>query len=211
MLENHWLELHNCNIVDNTFRDEHESVWTELMNGLLLELCQRYDKKLLEHLVDYVRTEAAFKQCQSAVFHWTDIPLLKFYNRKNRFDVEVIHAVFPPSAIYSLIHWKILALLIKGTEDVENIISYENKVSLYQCNIQSVIMVTNSHFRLDKLNRQKAQFSGLPIYKWNDGESVYQIRHLVANYVFPRRWPAREEMEEIRKDRRIRTINNIHG
>ncbi|CAC5407141.1 tatD [Mytilus coruscus] len=160
MLENHCLELHNCNIADNTFKEEQQSVWTELMNGLLLELCQRYDKKTLDHLVDYVRTEAVFEQCQSAVFHWTDIPLLKFYNKKNRFDVEAI-------------------------------------------------MVTDSHFHLDKI-KQQARFSGLSIYKWNDGESVYQIRHLVANCAFPRRWPAREEMEEIRKDRRIRTTAGIH-
>ncbi|VDI07414.1 Hypothetical predicted protein [Mytilus galloprovincialis] len=204
MLENHCLELHNCNIADNIFKEEYQSVWTELMNGLLLELCQRYDKKTLDHLVEYVRTEAVFKQCQSAVFHWTDIPLLNFYNKKNRFDVEVIHAVFPPSAIYSLVHWKILALLLKGTEDAENLITFEKEISLYQCSIQKAIMVTDSHFHLDKM-KQQARFSGLPIYKWKDGESVYQIRHLIANYAFPRRWPTIEEMGEIRRDRRIRS------
>ncbi|CAG2249195.1 tatD [Mytilus edulis] len=209
MLENHCLELHNCNIADNIFKEEYQSVWTELMNGLLLELCQRYDKKTLDHLVEYVRTEAVFKQCQSAVFHWTDIPLLNFYNKKNRFDVEVIHAVFPPSAIYSLVHWKILALLLKGTEDAENLITFEKEISLYQCSIQKAIMVTDSHFHLDKM-KQQARFSGLPIYKWKDGESVYQIRHLVANYAFPRRWPTIEEMGEIRRDRRIRSTAGIH-
>ena len=68
LLENHCLELHNCNIADNIFKEEHQSVWAELMNGLLLELCQRYDKKTLDHLVDYVQTEAVFKQCLSVVF-----------------------------------------------------------------------------------------------------------------------------------------------
>ncbi|CAG2233876.1 unnamed protein product [Mytilus edulis] len=177
MLENHCLELHNCNIADNIFKEEYQSVWTELMNGLLLELCQRYDKKTLDHLVE--------------------------------FDVEVIHAVFPPSAIYSLVHWKILALLLKGTEDAENLITFEKEISLYQCSIQKAIMVTDSHFHLDKM-KQQARFSGLPIYKWKDGESVYQIRHLIANYAFPRRWPTIEEMGEIRRDRRIRSTAGIH-
>ncbi|CAC5407091.1 tatD [Mytilus coruscus] len=83
-LENHCIELHNCNIADNIFKEENQSVWTELMNGVLLELCQRYKKTTLDHMVDYERAEAVFKQCQSAVFHWRDIPLLNFYNKKNR-------------------------------------------------------------------------------------------------------------------------------
>ena len=38
--------------------------------------------------------------------------------------MEVTHAVFPPSAKYSLVHWKILAFLLKGTENAENLIKY---------------------------------------------------------------------------------------
>ena len=70
-------------------------------------------------------------------------------------------------------------------------------------------MVTDSHFHLDK-PKQQATFSVLLIYKWNDGESVYHIRHLVANYAFPRRWLTIEEMEEIRMDRQIRITAGIN-
>lgn len=62
---------------------------------------------------------------------------------------------------------------------------------------------------MEKL-KQKARISGLPIYKWNDGGSVYQIRHIVANYAFQRRWLSRIGMDEIRKDIRIRTTAGIH-
>lgn len=83
-----------------------------------------------------------------------------------------------------------MAFLLKETEDVENFVSYENKITLKQCKL---------HCHLEKF-KQKARFSGLPIFKWNDGESVYQMRHLAANCTFARRWPAREEMEKIRKN-----------
>lgn len=62
---------------------------------------------------------------------------------------------------------------------------------------------------MEKL-KLKARISGLPIYKWNDGGSVYQIRHIVANYAFQRRWLSRIGMDEIRKDIRIRTTAGIH-
>ena len=204
MLENHCLELHNCHIADNIFKEEYQTLWAELM-----ELCQHYDRKTLDHMVDYVRTEAVFEQCQSTVFHLTDIPLLNFYNKKNRFDVEVIHAVFPPSAIYSLVHWKILAFLLKGTEDAKKkLITYERKISFYQCSVQRVIMVTDSH--LFGQDETTSQIFWLTDLKWKDGGSVYQIRHPVANYAFPRRWSTIEEMEAIRNDRRIRTTAGIH-
>ncbi|CAC5386086.1 tatD [Mytilus coruscus] len=137
------LTIH-CNDYHNSeqthgYKDEFLVDWVEMMNGLLIELCRQFKVSTLDKLVTFARDMSTLKQCSKASFHQTDLPFLQNFNKINHFHSSSAHTVFPPTYIYSLLHWKILALLIKSSEDSENLLSYSCKMSMQNQ------FISNSH------------------------------------------------------------------
>ena len=73
----------------------------------------------------------------------------------------------------------------------------------------TVVNIIDSHFHLDMLSR-KFKTNSLPIYSWDWNDRQYQIKHLVANYCFPRNWPGSSVRSTIREDDRIWLTFGIH-
>jgi hypothetical protein len=159
------------------------------MSGLLLELCRQIKQTTLEKLSEFVRESPVFYQCRNTFFHPTDIAFINQFNRLNKFDVDVIHAAYPPVDVYSLLHFKRVALLINTSENSESLHSFNNRVKLYNITSFSPSIVIDAHLHWDKFAIQ-ARFSGLPSYTWKSGIKCrnFSIQLLIANFVFPSRW-----------------------
>lgn len=123
--------------------------------------------------------------------------------------MELSHKVFPPSGIHSLLHWKILALLICKTESTENITSYEKEHNLFPVHsVIKMVRFVDSHFHLDMYSKE-TRYSGLPSMTWEEDENV-ELQFLVSNYCFPHNWPSSNQRQEIRKDPRLHITFGIH-
>ncbi|CAC5419024.1 tatD [Mytilus coruscus] len=106
--------------------------------------------------------------------------------------------------------FKILALLIKSSEDSENLLSYSCKMSLCKISSYPIHTVIDTHFHWDKFFLQ-ARFSGLPSYIWEEqGNEKFQIRKLISNFVFPSRWRACLDGDLLSKDKRILHTIGVH-
>jgi len=104
------------------------------MNGLLLEIANQLGITTLS-LTSYIIKDPDFINCRGSVHHWTDIPLIKMFNEKNRYpSIDISHTVYPPEHLHSALHWKVLSLLIQKTESAENLISYEEQNNLNPVN-----------------------------------------------------------------------------
>ncbi|CAC5415383.1 unnamed protein product [Mytilus coruscus] len=192
------------------YKDEFLVDWVEMMNGLLIELSRQFKVSTLDKLVTFARDMSTLKQCSKASFHQTDLPFLQNFNKINHFHSSSAHTVFPPTYIYSLLHWKILALLIKSSEYSKNLLSYSCKMSLCKISSYPIHTVIDTHFHWDKFFLQ-ARFSGLPSYIWEEqGNEKFQIRKLISNFVFPSRWRACLEGDLLSKDKRILHTIGIH-
>ncbi|XP_063436457.1 uncharacterized metal-dependent hydrolase HI_0454-like [Mytilus trossulus] len=205
----------HCNDYHNSeqthgYKEEFLVDWVELMNGLLIELCRQFAVSTLDKLVTFAREMSTLEQCDKATFHQTDLPFLLNFNRINHFHSSSAYTVFPPSNIHSLLHWKVLALLIKSSEDSENLLSYNCKLSLCKITSHPIHTVIDTHFHWDKFFLQ-ARFSGLPSYIWEEQDNEkFQIRKLISNFVFPSRWTACLDGDLLREDKRILHTIGIH-
>jgi hypothetical protein len=197
------IELHR-------YRESSLPEWVELMSGLLLELCRQIKQITLEKLSEFVSESPFFYQCRNTFFHPTDIAFINQFNRLNKFDVDVLHAVHPPVDVYSLLHWKLLALLIKTSENSESLHSFNNKVKLYSITSFTPSIVIDAHFHWDKFVIQ-ARFSGLPSYTWKSGIKCrnFSIQLLIAHFVFPSRWSTLD-YSQLKNDSRIKITIGIH-
>ncbi|VDI19468.1 Hypothetical predicted protein [Mytilus galloprovincialis] len=156
------------------------------------------------------REMSTLKQCDKASFHQTDLPFLLNFNRINHFHSSSAYTVFPPTYIHSILHWKVLALLIKSSEDSENLLSYNCKLSLCKITSHPIHTVIDTHFHWDKFFLQ-ARFSGLPSYIWKEQDNEkFQIRKLISNFVFPSRWTACLDGDLLKEDKRILHTIGIH-
>lgn len=185
----HIEDMHNSDTELHRYRESSLPEWVELMSGLLLELCRQIEQTTLEKLSEFVRESPVFYQCRNTFFHPTDIAFINQFNRLNKFDVDVIHAAYPPADVYSLLHCKRLALLINTSENSESLHSFNNRVKLYNITSFSPSIVIDAHLHWDKFAIQ-ARFSGLPSYTWKSGIKCrnFSIQLLIANFVFPSRW-----------------------
>ena len=156
------------------------------MSGLLIELCKQHHISMLDHRVQCVKDTADFNCCAKAFFQHIDFDFLVQFNSLNRFVVsEINNSVFPPTNIYSLLHWKILALLIRLSDDSEILLSYHQPLKLRNITYQSTKNVIDAHFHLDKLFMQD-RFPVLPSYKWehySDNHVQFNLSMLIVNFV----------------------------
>ncbi|CAC5398171.1 unnamed protein product [Mytilus coruscus] len=169
LVQVHMINTHSSREEPHTFDIlKHGNKWIYLINGLLDEICKRVSVKF-ECLVKFVQEHRDFSICSDGVHHWSDIPLLKLFNEVNRYKPShLIHSAFPPTDPHSLLHWKILALLISHTESGENLITFEKELELhpFQRRKQSIPLV-DSHFHLD-LYLKETRHSGLPSLTWEE-------------------------------------------
>ena len=86
--------------------------------------------KSLNEMLEFVSRDKRFRKCGNAFFHPSDIDLIKEFNHINNLKTDVLHRSYPPLHIYSLLHWKTLALLLEITGDVENMEEYESEQPL---------------------------------------------------------------------------------
>lgn len=209
MLQVHIIERHNSESEGHCYGEQYGNIWVERMNGLLLELCQQYNRTTLDQLRDHVNTDVRFKICNQAFFHSTDMKFVKLFNLQNHYDVQLVHSVYPPTHISSLLHWKILSMLIFQTGNSENLIHFDKQELLYKCTNIKEIQVSDAHLHMDIICKT-ARSSGLPQYKWEDSDQTFKVAYLITNFAFPNKWPSTNRREEIRKDERIRMTIGIH-
>lgn len=89
---------------------------------------------------------------------------------------------------YTLLHWKILALLIRLSDDSENLL-YHQPLKLYNITYQNTKNVIDAHFHRDQLFMQD-RIPVLPSYKWEHYSDIhvkFYLSMLIA-LVFPSRW-----------------------
>lgn len=211
------LQVHQLNFhpegEENTFNLKHHGKrWVHLVNGLLQGISEQL-RVTTESLVEYVRMHADFSRCSTAVHHCNDIPLIELFNQTNHYctsTTAVSHKVYPPANIHSVLHWRILSILISHTESGENLVSLEKELDLhpyvFRASSKDIILV-DTHFHLDILCNQ-TRCSGLPAPISNENDITLNL--LIANYCYPNNWPSSSRRQEIRKDQRLRFTYGIH-
>ena len=204
LLRHHIREIHD---------NESGHAFTEELNGktLINGIFEETDGQLEMEAADmkhFVSIQLEFSNCSASVHHFKDIPLLQLFNRENRHSTaQVSHGVFPPCGLHSLIHWKILAILLKVTTgDQENLIHFQHELIPPPLKICKLI---DSHFHLGTYLKQ-TRCSGLTELFWENEQGSMTITNLVANYCFPRNWRGSHQRGGgIRKDQRLRLTFGI--
>lgn len=209
LLKVHTIEHHNKEEKPHTFTKEYEERWVHMMNGLLREIATRLETSVPD-LVKLVKKDRDFVGCQTSVHHWDSLPLLRVFNQINRYDeADIPHKVSPPTGVHTLLHWRVLAILLRKTETTENMITFQEELDLHPpCSRRVIIETTelvDTHFHMDAFLRE-IRCSELPPFIWEDVE----VKYLVSNYCFPHDWPSSRDRECIRKDPRIRMTYGIH-
>ena len=211
LLDVHLSEIHNQEAQTSPHKfseTEYGSRWVHLMNNLLAEIGNYFGLSTQE-LVQYVTNNHGFTVCRGSFHHCTDIPLIKLFNVKNQYAVPNIpHKVFPPSFIHSLLHWKVLAILIHTTEIQENLLVCEQELDLFPVKHQKEsVNLIDALFHLDMFLKE-TRCSGLPHFDWENEET--KLQYLVTNYCFPHHWPSSTNRNKIREDTRLRLTFGIH-
>ncbi|CAG2254367.1 tatD [Mytilus edulis] len=123
---------------------------------------------------------------------------------------HLLHSAYPPTDPHSLLHWKILALLIAHTESGENLVTFEKELELHPTQItKHLVSLVDSHFHLD-LYLKETRHSGLPSLTWDETDRHVEIQFLISNYCFPRNWPSSKDRHQLRKDKRLLFTFGIH-
>ena len=153
------------------------------MKGLLFAMANQLGMTTLS-FTSYIISDPGFTNCRGSVHHWTDIPLIKMFNKKNRYpSIDISHTIYPPDHIHSVFHWKVLSLLIQKTESAENLSSYEAQNNLNPVNHKNnIIKLVDAHFHLD-MYLKEVRYSGLPSFILKKEDVELQL--LITNYCSP--------------------------
>jgi hypothetical protein len=153
------------------------------MKGLLFAIANQLGMTTLS-FTSYIISDPGFTNCRGSVHHWTDIPLIKMFNKKNRYpSIDISHTIYPPDHIHSVFHWKELSLLIQKTESAENLSSYEAQNNLNPVNHKNnIIKLFDAHFHLD-MYLKEVRYSGLPSFILKKEDVELQL--LITNYCSP--------------------------
>lgn len=131
------MKQHNGDSPSHVYKELLLPTWVELMSALLIELCKQHHISIIDHLVQFVKDTTDFNCCANAFFQHIDFDFLVQFNQLNRFVVsEINNYVFSPTHIYSLLHWKILALLIRLSDDSVNLYIISSTIETLQHNLQ---------------------------------------------------------------------------
>lgn len=203
------LEIHQENFHDRQKGTLAIKDWVEKMNGLLDALWRKLKLKSLNEMLEFVCRDKRFRKCGNAFFHPSDVDPIKEFNRINNLKTDVLHRSYPPLHIYSLLHWKTLALLLEITGDVENKEKYESEQPLRK--EKPEICVADAHLHLDILLKSKSvRYSDLPLYEQEFEDRHYKVSHLVSNFCFPHHWPSTSDRRNMRRDKRLQMTIGIH-
>ncbi|XP_063442890.1 putative deoxyribonuclease TATDN2 [Mytilus trossulus] len=211
LVQVHMVNIHNSQEEQHKFDTlQHGKRWTYLMNGLLDDIAKRIPVKF-EGLIKFVQKHSDFSICSGGVHHWSDMPLLKLFNEVNIYKPShLLHSAYPPTDPHSLLHWKILALLIAHTESGENLVTFERELELHPTQrTKHLVSLVDSHFHLD-LYLKETRHSGLPSLTWDETDRHVEIQFLISNYCFPRNWPSSKDRHQLRKDKRLMFTFGIH-
>ena len=215
LLEAHISEFHKSESKDVSLKfseEEHGVIWEECINGLLEIISSKLWCESVQDLCAFANREIKFGKDAEPIFQEGDIAFIKLFNNVNNYSPDnCTFSFISPFVFHSLLHWKILAILISKTGDTENLVTFERRKCLQdkrEVVITSVDFV-DSHFHLDMFCK-KSNMRSLPTLSWNLENTVCRIQYAVANYCYPRNWPNSTERSVIRKDDRLRLTFGIH-
>ena len=117
-LEKHNEETHNNNQSKNSL----DKFWVDFMFCLLLKLIQILKLENFENLFKFVNTDTRFQCCKGAVFQIEDKLWGKKFLKAKFPGEEMSDSPYPVTDAASLLHWKILSILIDLTNCVDLLI-----------------------------------------------------------------------------------------
>ena len=206
----HLKEVHDSES-DQVFQhDVHGEDWIRMMNGCFQEILDRLNLKTLDDLCNKIKSDEDFLCCQGAVYQNDDLNNVALYCHGNNFKTDLNSSVYPDAGLRILLHWKILAILIRKTGIP---LSFYREVSWpVEAQPESkIISYIDSHFHLDVFCR-RVGCSDLSSLDWpdKDRDIQYELKFAIANFCYPDLWPSSSQRDKIREDERIRLTFGIH-
>lgn len=224
LLNGHIKEDHNGEEVGRKFDRNMHLLWVELVNGFLEAIQKGMECSSLDGLCEIANGSIHFERYSEPTLQDADLASMALFNELNGFQTQnsvqnLKSSLQKPLKVHSLLHWKIMSLLLVKTGNIENLSHFEQKKPFRtvvhkereEKNEKNDITLVDSHFHMDiYLKRIQSVSRSLPMFQWNWSGTNYKIQHLVTNCCFPRNWPSSTERSKIRKDERISMTFGIH-
>ncbi|CAC5366892.1 unnamed protein product [Mytilus coruscus] len=227
MLIHHINNVHPEVESDAKFVPVKYQIWVQLINGLLRELARILEVSYPDGLIHFVSClnipgNKMYGASQNLTFRTEEVFLADIFcqiNNLSKFNFNIFDN-FGQTYIHSLLHWKILKIVIsKLTAEQQNLIQtfeeQKDRFGLFNGCLSTKptgpLMAVDAHFHLDQL-MVKTGLTG--IHELDDmGTSDLfktKLSFLIANYCNPAKFPSSAERSEIRKDHRIRLSFGMH-
>ena len=177
--------------------------WCYLMNGLFHSLAFHLGLESLEQLLQFVVHNELFPPYVQNVSPFNSLErdlMIKYDQICNTGNASLQYDLDPPNSIIVLMHWRILANLLKLLDvDTQKLVKacevhmLQNGFVVNSPTFQeenSSFPLIDTHFHLDQLLKRSGlhTLSALET-KIGYSRSVY-LEHCVANFVFPKAWPS---------------------
>ncbi|CAG2221428.1 tatD [Mytilus edulis] len=227
MLKHHINDTHPEVDSEAKFGPDKYQMWVQLVNGLLRELARMLEVSYPDGLVNFINClniagNVSYGASQELTFRTEEVFLADIFcqiNNLPKFSFNIFNN-FGQTFINSLLHWKILKIVIsKLTPEQQNFLqNFEEQKDRFGLPIGCLsvkptgpLMAVDAHFHLDQL-MVKTGLTGIHELDDMGTADLYKTKlsFLVANYCNPAKFPSSTERSEIRKDHRIRLSFGIH-
>lgn len=199
------------------FDDARLGQWINLVNGVLHFFRFQLDLDDLQDLLQYVVEHVLFPAPDPSIVIFSELEtsLMKEYEKKCNLDCSAPYCISPPHSVVCLVHWRIIANLLKqlGEKVLGDFKVLELPLNYQGFPVSSVASLTpplpfvDTHFHLDvTLKRTKCRtFSEL---SHSCCSSPLDVKLAIANYVYPKHWP--HWISHVGADPRVRVTFGIH-
>ncbi|CAC5409903.1 tatD [Mytilus coruscus] len=227
MLIHHINNVHPEVESDAKFGPDKYQMWVQLINGLLRELARILEVSYPDGLIHFVSClnipgNKMYGASQNLTFRTEEVFLADIFcqiNNLSKFNFNIFDN-FGQTYIHSLLHWKILKIVIsKLTAEQQNMIQtfeeQKDRFGLFSGCLSTKptgpLMAVDAHFHLDQL-MVKTGLTGIHELDDMDTSDLFKTKlsFLIAKYCNPAKFPSSTERSEIRKDHRIRLSFGMH-
>ncbi|CAG2208693.1 tatD [Mytilus edulis] len=216
MLKHHINETHPEVDSEAKFGPDKYQMWVQLVNGLLRELARMLEVSYPDGLVNFINClniagNVSYGASQELTFRTEEVFLADIFcqiNNLPKFSFNIFNN-FGKTFINSLLHWKILKIVIsKLTPEQQNFLqNFEEQKDRFGLPIGCLsvkptgpLMAVDAHFHLDQL-MVKTGLTGIHELDDMGTADLYKTKlsFLVANYCNPAKFPSSTERPVFQK------------